>query len=281
MKKPNYFLKHRLATTVLFLTVFMMTVFFIFSFTVYRVSSDVWSRLGMTEEVGIGNVQSAFLEGYFYQLNPAVAKKIALGERKAIASELLNAARSYMESPAFKEDYEWYKKEKYPLPPKLARTKKEVQTDLQVEMSEAVENLEKMIAQSAPEYRESLTESLEIQKAQLTAYKDPENETVNMIAESEKMDYEIKYQQYVDELKEFEEIYPGDIKAMIRSRLELFLELTEGVDYDAELKTVYGRKVFVDPRFERMHDEWKMAYRCGREVTETARAFANEWLKSL
>lgn len=251
------------------------------SFTVLRMAADVWSKLGLTEEVGIGNVQSAFLEGYFYQLNPAAAKKIAFGDRKTVASELLIAARKYVESPAFREDYEWYKNEKRPKPPQPARSEQEIRNDLIAQIRESIQETEKIVKEAGPELKSAFQEGLDMQKQQLSELQDPQSEMVSMFVEDEKRGYEARYQSYLDKVKEFDETYPADMKLMIKDRLNLFLELTEGVDYEAELKTVYGRQVFVNPRYERMHSEWKMAFRCGKDVTETARAFANEWLKSL
>jgi hypothetical protein len=57
--------------------------------------------------------------------------------------------------------------------------------------------------------------------------------------------------------------------------------LTQGIDFNAALKESGGNKVFVNPAYEKKSNKWKMAFRAGKEVTEAARAFAQQWLKEL
>jgi hypothetical protein len=39
--------------------------------------------------------------------------------------------------------------------------------------------------------------------------------------------------------------------------------------------------VFANAEYENKPGEWKLAFRAGKEATETSRTFANDWLKSL
>lgn len=80
-----------------------------------------------------------------------------------------------------------------------------------------------------------------------------------------------------ERVAKWEEEYPADSKELLKARLEQFLEAIGDVDFEAELN---GRK-FADKAYERKPQEWKLAYRAGKEPTEKARKFAEEWLKEL
>ncbi|RYE20883.1 MAG: choice-of-anchor D domain-containing protein, partial [Sphingobacteriales bacterium] len=51
-------------------------------------------------------------------------------------------------------------------------------------------------------------------------------------------------------------------------------------DYLPEFEK-YGKKRFVNPVYEGKRTEWKQGFRAGKEVTESARAFAQKWLSEL
>jgi hypothetical protein len=60
------------------------------------------------------------------------------------------------------------------------------------------------------------------------------------------------------------------------------LNKTADIDYAAELKDGYkGKKVFVNPTYERKPAEWKLAFRAGKAATDAIRAAAVQWLKEL
>ena len=68
---------------------------------------------------------------------------------------------------------------------------------------------------------------------------------------------------------------------LIKTRLFKFLEVTKDIDYNAQLTERNGKKYFANPKYEGKSGQWKMAFRAGKEVTETARTFVQEWLKEL
>jgi hypothetical protein len=64
----------------------------------------------------------------------------------------------------------------------------------------------------------------------------------------------------------------------VKKRLQEFLNTTNGIDFSAELTEKNGKKVFVNPDYERKDGRWKMAFRAGKEVVEPARNFVQKWI---
>jgi hypothetical protein len=71
--------------------------------------------------------------------------------------------------------------------------------------------------------------------------------------------------------------YPADPQELVKKRLEEFLEVSETVNFDAEMRG----NMFADPKYEGKDDKWKMCYRAGREVIAAARQEAKKWLDVL
>jgi hypothetical protein len=82
---------------------------------------------------------------------------------------------------------------------------------------------------------------------------------------------------HAERMAQWQKEFPADPRQLVKARLEQFLRDTAGVDYAA---TLNGRK-FANAAYERKPDEWKLAYRAGKEPTEKARAFAQAWLAEM
>jgi hypothetical protein len=83
---------------------------------------------------------------------------------------------------------------------------------------------------------------------------------------------------------ELDNRFPPEVKAMMKQRLESFLALSAGVDFNATLKEdsyVKGRKVFTNFFYEQKSADWKLCYRLGKETTDLVRAYARQWLQEL
>ncbi len=72
-----------------------------------------------------------------------------------------------------------------------------------------------------------------------------------------------------------------DPDVTLRRQLQEFLDLTEGVDYDAKTTGGNRKGAFADATYEGKPPVWKMCYRAGREAGEAARGYAKEWLAEL
>lgn len=249
------------------------------SFSYRKVTSDLWNQLGIDEGSGLEQVKRSFLEGYFYHGRA----KVLSGDKVAIANDLLKYAKAYVNSSAFKEAYELERENRKPVSdlPEGPKTKEQLQQKLIMDTKQAIAQYEQMIPQMPAESRESLKEGMDALKEQLTSYEDPENPMLDYMAQNEQMVYEATSRKHVESLKKWEGEYPANHHQFIKKRLEKFLELTRDVDYSAALKEQYGKMRFVNPVYEQKPAEWKMAYRSGKEVTETARTFARQWLNEI
>jgi len=83
------------------------------------------------------------------------------------------------------------------------------------------------------------------------------------------------------QLKNWEEKYPANHLLFVKQRLQQFLADTEGINFDAELTVKNNKKVFVDRQYESKGQRWKMAYRAGKDVVETSRAFVQAWIMEI
>ena len=70
-------------------------------------------------------------------------------------------------------------------------------------------------------------------------------------------------------------------RMLVTKGLLEFMEATKDIDFGAELKTVNGKKKFVNPEYERKDSRWKMAFRAGKEVVEPAREFVQKWIDEI
>ena len=129
--------------------------------------------------------------------------------------------------------------------------------------------------------KKNLEPVLEMFKKTLKEYQDPNHKYFESLVLYDKMENERDVQNYQENTKKWEKNYPADFSPVIKARLQKFLDLTKDVDFDAELKTSYGLKRFVNPTYESKPMEWKQAYRAGKEITAYARTFAENWLAEI
>ena len=59
-------------------------------------------------------------------------------------------------------------------------------------------------------------------------------------------------------IQDWESVYPSDPNQFIKRRLEDFLEVTSNIDFNAELVTKNGKKIFVNKAYEDKDSRWKM-----------------------
>lgn len=79
----------------------------------------------------------------------------------------------------------------------------------------------------------------------------------------------------------WEKTYPVDPTALVKKRLQEYLQLAATVDFSAKLTEPdkYKVKRFVNPVYEKKSLKWKAIYRAGKEVNDVVTAFVKEWLK--
>jgi len=263
------------------LVAFVVSATISLSFTFKVATVPVWSQLGISEKTGLENIKKSFIEGYIYAYGSSAAKKVALGDRAALTNELLAYCKTYIASPAFKKEYDLSREQSKPVPPRNPKTKTEIQAEQIAQLTKSIEETEKSIKTLPADLIASVQEVQQMLKDQIKDYEDPESEMLALLVEGEQYTYKNAMTSYEANVQTWETEYPENHMLMVKARLKKFLELTEGIDYNAALREQYGMKKFVNPVYESKPDEWKMAFRSGKPVVETARSFAKQWIGEL
>ena len=133
-----------------------------------------------------------------------------------------------------------------------------------------------------PDMMAALKPLLDMQKQTLKDYKaNPKHEYLVNIRTGDEYDNKSKVDSHAERMKRWEKNYPVDVRPYVAVRLEEMLESTKEIDYNAELVEKYGKKRFVNQKYEGKNTAWKQGFRAGKEVTEMTRTFAQQWLKEL
>ena len=257
---------------------------FLFSFSIgNKMADDVWRQLGMDKTEGINSIKESFYSNYLQYYGAKNFKKIAANNRVAVARDLLASTKQYINGAEFKKAYEKYRTESKPQEPELKtpRTKEQIQKEEIARTEKMIKETEESIKKMPADMQKAMKPVLDQGQKQLKEYQNPNHKMWPALAENDVRENERKTIQYKKDIERWEKEYPADSKQIVKQRLQKFLDITADVDYNAELKEKYGKKVFVNPDYERKQQEWKMAFRSGKEVTETARAFVQQWMTEL
>ena len=263
--------------------VLLLSVIFLLlaSFKTAKLADEIWKELGLTRQDANYGISTSFMQGYFYYYGAKNAKNFAAGNRAAVVKELGTYAKEYVNSDAFKKEYLQNREAKKPTVPSAARTTDEIRKEQVENMQKAIKNIEPMLKMDNPDIRKGAKEGLEQFQKQLKELEDPKSELVKMLSDGEKMGFENNMVNYKQNLAKWEKDYPANQLLLVKKRLEQFLDLTADVDFTAALKEQYGKKRFVNPAYESKSREWKQAFRAGKEATEAARAFAQQWANEI
>jgi hypothetical protein len=240
-----------------------------------------WNQLGISETRAIENIRQSFLEGYLYSYGASSAKNVASGDRAAIALDVLNYTKSYVNSSAFIKAYEDARVAATPVKPLPPKTKEEIQKEKIAELDKTIAEGEKSLKTLPKDLIDPFKEVQQMLKDQKQDYENPDSEMLALLVTSENYMYANATTKYEQQLQQWQKDYPADHKNMVKDRLETFLKLTADVDFNAALKEEYRVKKFVNAAYEKKPAEWKMAYRAGRPAVEAARTFAKAWLAEL
>jgi len=244
---------------------------------------DIWKALGISREAGTDGIKNSFLHGYLYYYGARNAKNIVLNNRKAIAQDLLAYTKQYISSPIFKKQYEDLRKGAQPQQPATVklRTIEEIQKEEIAKTEKSIKDTEKTLKEMSADMAKSMQPILDMQKQNLKEYQNPRNPLFATIQQSEKYQQEDEQRRYQENMEFWKKNYPENINQFIADKLQKMLNATKGIDYNAALVEKYNKKRFVNPAYEAKNTEWKQGFRAGKEVTETARTFAQQWLEEL
>lgn len=253
------------------------------SFKTRHAADELWKSLGITEKAGADGIRNSFLNGYLYYYGARNAKNIAVNDRKAVAVDLLNYTKQYISGPVFKKQYEDMRASAEPHKPEPVkiRTVEEIQKEEIAKTEKSIKEMEKTMKEVSADIAKSLQPVLDMQKQNLKDYKNPKNEMFAIMQQGDKYQAEDRQKRYEEGMVAWKKNYPENINVFIAEKLKKMLDATKGIDYNAALVEKYNKKRFVNPAYEGKNTEWKQGFRAGKEVTETARAFAQQWLTEL
>lgn len=276
-QKKNSFL------LVTFVCLMVSAVFVFSSFKARRAADDLWKMLGMTQQNGTEGIRNSFLNGYLYYYGAKNVRNIAANDRAAVAKDLLNFTKQYISSPDFKKKYEDMRKNAKPQEPeqKKLRTRKEIQQDEIAKTEKSIKDTEKTLKEVTPDMAKGIRPVLDMLKQNLKDYQDVNNQMFVSIEMSEKYQQESDQKNYKENMERWQKDYPENINLFVADKLKKMLEQTKGIDYNAALVEKRGKKYFVNTAYESKNTEWKQGFRAGKDVTEAARAFAQQWLTEL
>lgn len=249
------------------------------AFRANRLYDDLWQQLGISKTRGEENIKNSFLNGYFHYWGAEKAKNILVGDRAAVARDLMSYVKQQVNSPAFIKEYQTMRQQAKPVEPTgQARTKEAIRQEKIAEMEKGIKESEALVAKM-PEMAKTMESTIEMFKNNLKEYKDSNSTLIQMFYDGEVFQHEQNKKRYEEDLVKWQKDFPADCKQMIRARLAEFVSLAKTVDFNAELKLVNGKKKFVNPKYEAKPSDWKQIFRAGKEVIQPAIAFAEAWMK--
>ena len=245
--------------------------------------ADIWQQLGITKEDGIQNIRESFMNGYLHYYGVKNVRNILENDRAAIAKDLISYSKQLVNSETFKKQYEQERIAAKPAAPDKtkAKTKEEIRKEKIIETEKAIAETEANIKKMTPEIAKSLQGVVEMFHQNLKEYKDPNSQMIELFYQGEVMEVASSIKDHEQRVKEWEKTYPADHRLFVKARLQKFISLAKTVDFGAELKTVNGKRKFVNPTYEGKSSDWKQIFRSGPEVITPAIQAAEQWIKEL
>lgn len=250
------------------------------SFVAHRLADDFLKQLGIAKKDADDKITQSILGGGLDLYGVKNAKNIALGNRKAVVLDLLAYTRKQVTSPSFVKEYnairENHKPKDY-----VPQTPEQLKADYITRAKESVTQTEESLRKADASMKTTFQQLADAAKKTLKEAEDPNNRVY--------VNYTRNYEKLVEQAKEsnaanaaqFEKRYPTNHLHYVKKRLQEFMDVTASIDYNAELKTKDGKKMFVNPAYERKDSRWKMAFRAGKEVVEPAREFVHQWIAEI
>jgi hypothetical protein len=251
------------------------------SFKAEKMYADVFAKLGITKEQGNERISSGLLGGYLNYYGMRNLKNIVMNDRAAIIKDIAGYAKQYSASEAFKKEYFQMKEREKPTPIDKPQTPEEMRAGMIKNAKEAVASMEKLVKESSGSMKTAFEKSLADAKENQKRVEDPNNK--NQKAYTQNYPQSVKYfeQANIDNLARWEAKYPANYLLYVKKNLQAFLDATKDIDFSAELTERGGKKYFVKKEYEYKGNQWKAAFRCGKEPVEAARAFAQQWISEI
>ncbi len=254
--------------------------FVLFSFTVHKMADDFLKQLGLSKAGADEKIVQSILGGSIDVYGLKNAKNIALGNRAAVAKDILVYTKQYTNSAAFIKSYNDLRNSYKPKFNKI-KTAEEMRQENIASYQKAVKDMEEVVKKADASLKPVFEKALTDGRKQLKDAEDPNNKVYIRYAKGYEENVRFNQQNYDRQIADWEAEYPSSQLLFVKKRLQQFLNETENIDFAAELTVRNGIKVFVNPAYESKGNRWKMAYRAGKDVVTTARTFAQQWTSEI
>ncbi|MGZ5286875.1 MAG: hypothetical protein ACXWB9_06810, partial [Flavisolibacter sp.] len=199
--------------------------------------NDIWKQLGITIPQANMNIKNSFLYGNFQYYGAKYAKDIAAGDRVAAVNQLVAYAKKHFESTEFKSEYKKYRDRALPkAPERLPVSAESLKAQEKERLERNLKTAESNLTNPNPKISNGAPAAIERIKKDLAALEDPNNPVIKKRLDDAEKSYQAGIKRHEEEMKKFNEKYPEDSRMLLKKRLQEMLDLTEEVDYSAELK---------------------------------------------
>jgi hypothetical protein len=245
--------------------------------------AEALQQIGLSEESVQRFAFSGIAAGTTSYPSTAQLRRIPVDARAALVPVLGSLVRTYVESGSFANQYREYREAQKPEPPEPPSSTDEDRRKYKEDLQRSIQQSEETLKSMPAEYREGVQQAIEFLKEQLKAADDPDNPMFSSDMDQYKqVQAEAEQEEYRNRLARWEQEFPEDPRALVRMRLQRFLEVSAEVDFSAAVKpSGQGRFSFENPVYERKPGEWKALYRAGQAAVEAAREFARKWHSEL
>lgn len=248
-------------------------------------AQDHLAALGISE----GRAKEAVFDSFMSDAvsiagKPAAFISLSPSARATLVTFALNLARTFAESDDFKRRYADHREANGPEPLPEEQTADAIFKKQRDGFEQQVAEMRKLFDQITPEQRDTLEAGWKDMRAQLDEMeKGDRRKQIEGLLRDQRAE---QARGRAAAMKEFEEVYPEDARALIAMRLRHFLDVTADLNFSARLvDTPVGngarKKIFADPGLEARPAEWKMMFRAGKPAADAARTFAQTWLSDL
>ena len=265
-----------LTSLILFLCSFVLFC----SFKTTSMADDFLKQLGISKTGADEKITNSILDGSLDTYGVKNAKNILLGNRKAVALDLLAYTKKHVSSAAFIKQYNELKEQHKPTE-NIAKRPEVMKAENIAQAKKFVADMEATVKKADASMKAIFEKSLVEAKKNLAKAEDRNNKhDLGYAKNYDSLGKSFK-EIYAKHLADWERKYPTNHLLYVKVRLQDFLEVTKDIDFAAELITKNGKKIFVNPAYERMDSRRKMAFRAGKEVVEPAREFVQKWIDEI
>jgi hypothetical protein len=264
--------------------IIIMSSFAMVSYQAKKTPEEFWKQLGKTEQEIKEQINLCFInEGGLYAMVQKT-NSLAPGDRAAITTEAMKYTKQYINTADFEKEYQQIKESLKPKTFVAAVKTKETIREEYIKRNEIViQNLQKQLLLSTTDafFKKAYTEHIAEAKREIEDYKKPNSLSIDNARRLEQENSKKLNERFKGLAKQWEINYPQNYQQRIKAKLVKFLGATNGIDYKASVIERNQKQIFANPTYEAKSTAWKTAFYAGKEVTETARTFVQQWIKEL